>query len=401
MENALDVRGRYQKDYDCPESIFRVVQAPKAGQPLDSRLVPTRKGRVRNQDIFVIGASAGGVEAVISIVRGLPRNLRATVFVVVHVSPMSTGLFAGILNRESAMAACHPKDRARIKKGSIYVAPPDMHMVIEGRAVRVIKGPKLNMHRPAIDPLFWSAARYYGDRVAGIILTGFLDDGAAGLAAVKSAGGVAIVQRPEEALAQSMPAAALKKTRVDYRISLGEMPELILQLSGTKVRSMPVKKSLLNGKNGKNGKSRGAKANGNGRDVSKTKALQENGKRDISPFTCPDCHGTIWEVLDEGGIRFECRVGHSYSPETMAQAHEDDLERALWASLRTLEESLALLTKLAENSERRGSQRAAQAYRQRADERSKYAAAMRKFLTGKSVKMPSPSIGIVSSSKLG
>lgn len=151
-------------------------------------------------DIIVIGASAGGVEALVTLTRSLHRNLQAAVFVVLHIPPQSPSLLPEILSRAGQLKAVQAADDMKIEHGHIYVAPPDHHMLVERGKVRVVHGPKENRHRPAVDPLFRSAALAYGPRVIGVILTGALDDGTAGLLAVKRRGGIAIVQDPDEAL---------------------------------------------------------------------------------------------------------------------------------------------------------------------------------------------------------
>lgn len=155
-------------------------------------------------DILVIGASAGGVEALSTLVRSFPPKFSAAIFVVLHIPAEGRSMLPTIFNRIGHLPACHPEDGASIKHGQIYIAPPDHHLLIEQEHVRVVRGPRENRHRPAIDPLFRSAARAYGPRVIGVVLTGALDDGTAGLLAIKRQGGLAIVQDPRDALYSSM-----------------------------------------------------------------------------------------------------------------------------------------------------------------------------------------------------
>jgi two-component system chemotaxis response regulator CheB len=172
-----------------------------------------------NHDIVVIGASAGGVEAISAIVAELPRELRAAVLVVLHLA-RGRSVFPEILTRAGALPAVHPDDGANLQYGRIYVAPPDHHMVVERDTVRIVHGPTENGVRPAVDPLFRSAARTYGSRVIAIVLTGSLDDGTAGIAAVKEAGGVTVVQDPTEAFAPSMPRSAMQSVPIDHVLPL-------------------------------------------------------------------------------------------------------------------------------------------------------------------------------------
>jgi two-component system chemotaxis response regulator CheB len=185
---------------------------------------------VATHDIIVIGASAGGVEAISTVVSDLPRDLRAAVLVVLHVAK-GRSMLPEILTRAGRLPAVQPNDRDRLEYGRIYVARPDHHLVVGSGTVRVVHGPTENGCRPAIDPLFRSAARVYGPRVVGIVLTGGLNDGTAGLAAVKEAGGIAIVQDPEEAFAPSMPRSARAFVMVDHVLPVREMAVLITELT--------------------------------------------------------------------------------------------------------------------------------------------------------------------------
>src|SRR3954470_2925577 len=184
-----------------------------------------------SHDIIVIGASAGGVETLKALVRGLPAELPAAVFVVLHVAPGGPGYLPQILAKAGPLPASFPEDGEAIANGRIYVAPPDHHLLLEPGRVRVVRGPKENRHRPAADPLFRSAAWAYGPRVIGVVLSGTLDDGAAGLWAIKSCGGVAIVQDPEDALFDEMPASALASVDADHVAPLEELPLILAELA--------------------------------------------------------------------------------------------------------------------------------------------------------------------------
>ena len=181
-------------------------------------------------DIIVIGASAGGIEALIELFSVLPQDLPAAVFVVCHLSPQSEGVLPAALSRNGNLRAVNATDREQIIPGRVYVAPPDHHLLVEPGFVRVTQGPKENRFRPAIDPLFRSAAYAYGPRVIGVVLTGALDDGTAGLWAIKERGGLAIVQDPDDALFPSMPLSALTNVQVDYRVPLSEIAPLLVRL---------------------------------------------------------------------------------------------------------------------------------------------------------------------------
>src|SRR5215207_10858312 len=187
------------------------------------------------RDIVVIGTSAGGVEALRALVGGLPADFPGSVFVVMHTAPDSPGVLAQILERSGPLPAAHASNRERIRPGRVYVAPPDMHLLLEPGVMRLTRGPKENRFRPAIDPLFRSAAAVYGPRVVGIILTGGLDDGTSGLWAVKRLGGVAVVQDPDEAFMPSMPQSALEQVEGDYKLPVAEIPGGLARLASTTV----------------------------------------------------------------------------------------------------------------------------------------------------------------------
>lgn len=322
-------------------------------------------------DIIAIGASAGGVEALRDIAARLPGNLQAAVLVVIHISPESSGLLPAILNRSSLWNAIQPEDGTPIEHGNIYIAPPDHHMVVEpGDRIRIISGPRHNRHRPAIDPLFRSVARFYGPRAIGMILTGFLADGSSGLAMIKNAGGIAIVQDPNDAMVPSMPRRALEQVDPDYCLPLSEIPAILSSIikGGKPEEKIPPAKVA----------------------AMKKEKKKADKPEQPSPFTCPECHGTIWEVRENGEVRFECRVGHSFSPESMAESNDEDLERALWAALRTLEESASLDQRLADLAAERNRSSAFELYSSKAKERKKHAEILRDLLVGGASKRMAP-----------
>ena len=311
------------------------------------------------RDIVVIGASAGGIEAVRQIASQLRQDIPAAVFVVVHLSPDSSGLLPTILNRRSRVPAHQPEDKETIEPGQIYVAAPDRHMMLEAGRVRMSRGPKHNRHRPAIDLLFRTAARNFGERVIGVVLTGFLDDGSSGLLAIKNAGGVAIIQSPEDAEVAFMPRNALQQVEPDYCVPLREIGQLINALTDVEDKVMAAAQADNGDGRGKSGK-----------------------KRSQTSFTCPDCHGSIWQVNENGEIRYECRVGHAYSPSGMAAANDEDLERSLWYALRALEESAVLQEHLAQTAAGSNRQKAEKLFVQKAQERKQHAAVLRELLVG-------------------
>ena len=306
-------------------------------------------------DVVVIGASAGGVEAISRIVADLPRDIRASIFVVLHIS-RGRSLLPEILTRAGRLPATHPTDGEPLQYGRIYVAPPDHHLIVQMGAVRTVHTASENGVRPAVDPLFRSAARAYGSRVVGVILTGALDDGTAGVAAIKEAGGVTIAQDPDEAFSPGMPRSAVGSGMVDHIVPLRDIPLLLAALAE---EDAPV-----------GGRRTGPHLRAMEPDLAELPIAVEGHDRPGKPsvFSCPECHGTLWEVEEGGLLRFRCRVGHVYSPDSMMAAQTDEVDRALWTALRTLEERAALAHKLAERGRMRDHRWVDKAFSQRARE---------------------------------
>ena len=287
--------------------------------------------------IVVIGASAGGIEALRTLVAALPENFPAPVCIVLHTGPQTPGLLDAILTRAGALPASHARNRERLKPGHIYVAPPDCHLLIEPGVARVTKGPRENRFRPAIDPLFRSAAQVYGPGAIGVILTGSLDDGTAGLWTVKQLGGTAIVQHPEEALFPSMPLSAIEHVKVDYVLPLAEIAPLLVKLTAASVEAEPADvPEQLN--------------------VEVKIAMEHNpidaglerlGKP--SAFACPECHGVLLELKEGDRSRFRCHTGHAYSIASLLAAVDDGMEDSLWNAIRAFEEGQLLMTRVAEH----------------------------------------------------
>lgn len=190
---------------------------------------------MEKRNIIVIGASAGGFEAFKKIVQDLPPDLDASIFIVWHMSPDIRGILPEVLNKLNKIDAAHAYDQEPIKPNRIYVAPPDHHLLIEEGRVRVTRGPKENRFRPAVDPLFRSAAYTYGSRVIGVVLSGALDDGTAGLWRIKNNGGIAVVQDPADADVSSMPENALREVHVDYCVPVADLGGLLAKLSSEEV----------------------------------------------------------------------------------------------------------------------------------------------------------------------
>lgn len=309
------------------------------------------------RDVIVIGASTGGVEALTKIVAGLPRDLNAAVFVVLHIGEDAHSHLPTILNRAGALPAAHAVDEEPIRRGRIYVAPPGLQTYIHRGRLSVRRGPRENLHRPAIDALFRTAAHYYGARVVGVILSGALDDGTAGLAAIKKAGGVAIVQDPRDARVPDMPMNALEQTDADSVRSAAEIPAFLRELTGVDgelVDGAPLRQEVP---------LETIEEAETPREAYRSAELGQ-----AAEFTCPDCSGTLYQINDGPRVRFRCRVGHSYSEETIVDAQSVALERALWAALRALEERHALLDKMAGYARKRGHQSVATLFAEKAQQ---------------------------------
>jgi two-component system, chemotaxis family, protein-glutamate methylesterase/glutaminase len=306
-------------------------------------------------DIVVVGAYAGGVEALRTMVSRLPADLPAAVFVVLHVPAIATSVLPAILRRAGDLPADHAVDGAEIERGCIYIAPPDHHLLIQPGFMRVNRGPKENGYRPAIDPMFRTAAATYGSRVVGVILSGVLDDGTAGLAMVKTHGGHALVQDPASALYPMMPTSAIDAAEPDLVAMPEELAEVIAQLAHEAVPATmaPADDPLLDDENF----------------IEIDRAASERPQAGSpSGFVCPDCGGALWELEDTTGLlSFRCRTGHGYSIETLASGQTETVEYALWAALRALEERAAMARRMAGRLRGRGSKSSATRFESQAD----------------------------------
>jgi two-component system chemotaxis response regulator CheB len=307
-----------------------------------------------HHDLVAIGASSGGVEVLIRIIAGLPEDFPAAVFVVLHVRPDAPSQLPAILNRSGRLPAAHAVDNEPVRRGRVYVAPPGMQTYVHHGRISVRRGPHENTYRPAIDPLFRTAAHYYGPRVVGVVLTGALDDGSAGLAMVKQAGGIAIVQDPREASFPDMPANALRATEPDFILKSTEIAPALVGLASNEFQAhlIPHEVALETVEEA----------------ADPAEAFRSDQIGRPSHFVCPDCSGTLYEIDDGRSVRFRCRVGHAYSEDSMLQSVDRSVERALWIALRSLEERSALMIKLADLARRRGYESLAQVYEQKSQQ---------------------------------
>ena len=288
------------------------------------------------RDVIVIGASAGGVEALVRLVRRLPPDLDAVVYVVLHVASSGTSVLSSILDRAGPLPAYAAVDGEPVESGRIVVAPPNRHLLVGRTGVRLGQGPRENGHRPAIDPLFRTAAKAFGPRVIGVILSGALDDGTLGLSAIKEAGGLAVVQDPDDALAPSMPQSALRAVDVDFVVPADGIPGLLAQLvTETVADVLPEPRDQP--------------------DIADTIVVADpNVAPQTGGLTCPECGGPLTPGEPDGVLRFRCRVDHVFSEESLLDAQSRGVETAPWIAIRSLEERAALLRRTSARLRDRG-----------------------------------------------
>jgi two-component system chemotaxis response regulator CheB len=287
-------------------------------------------------DIIVIGGSAGSITALSAVVRELPADLPAAVFIVVHVPSYGISRLPDVLSRAGPLPALHAVDGMPVRSGQIVIAPPDRHMVLRHGLVTLSRGPRENHTRPAIDPLFRSAARAYGPHVIGIVLSGALYDGSLGLMAVQMRGGIAIVQDPREAAVESMPRNALKLVAADYVLPAAEIGSMVVDLVSSPAEAKGVAQMA------------DADERMNGVIADDFAAQAENERVDETTiYTCPDCGGVMWQDGADQHLRFRCHVGHAYAPEIFLSQKAEEFEAALWTSLRLLKEKATLTRQLA------------------------------------------------------
>jgi two-component system chemotaxis response regulator CheB len=293
------------------------------------RSIPVAMAR---PSIIAIGASAGGVEALRFLASALPVTLSAPVLVVLHIGAHRSEL-PDLLNSAGSILAKHAEDGEVICPGQIYIAPPDRHMIVADGRLRLTRGPKENWARPAIDPLFKSAAEAFGPNVAGVILTGRLNDGTAGLFEIKRRGGVAVVQDPREAICSDMPSSAAAHVALDYCIPLSEIPKLLVELvDGKEAKDVAMANPLSQ------------------RNEQKSEATSaEHFDRPLT-ITCPDCGGALRKSETGSIVKFACHIGHTYTAEIMAMAQFEDMEKILRSAVRCLNERAEFCRLMAEDA---------------------------------------------------
>lgn len=323
---------------------------------------------MKGHHIIAIGASSGGLDVLRKLMSQLPADLPAAILVVLHTAPNSPGMLGQILDTASPLPAANAEDGMPIENGRIYVAPPNYHLLVKDGRTRLVRGPRENLSRPAIDPLFRSVAVNYGPHAVGIILSGNLDDGTAGLWAIKQCNGITMVQDPDDALYPDMPFHALQAVQPDYCLALSEMSHKLAEIVYEPAKEwVPVPK-----------------------DIALELKMIEKGIHDVKltedwgapiAVSCPSCGGPLWELKgEEQPARYRCHIGHGYTTRTLLEDQDETIEEALWVALRTLKERSKMLEKLADNETQNGRTRTAETFRENAVTTEKYAEALKKLL---------------------
>lgn len=328
-----------------------------------------------SRDIIVIGASAGGIEAISDLIIQFPEDMQVAVFIVVHISSESPNMLPMIFDRRSSLRCVEAQNDEEIKNGTIYVAPPDFHLILKNNHVGVTRGPKENRARPAIDPLFRSAALNYGPRVIGILLSGMLDDGVSGLNSIKQCGGTVIVQHPDDALFNDMPLHALANVEVDYNIPVSRMGSVIIQLMNDKGNSG----KLTQPGNLKAEVEIAEKGVLDDTRVTENMSAKETGM----VLTCPECNGPLIEINDDKILRFRCITGHQYTVENFLVQQKEAFEAALFAALRILQERANMLERMYKEGNNEG--KTAKDLKRRAEESRKHATAIREIILNRKI----------------
>ena len=281
------------------------------------------------RDLVVIGGSAGALEALKALLAATPSTIESALLVVIHRGPELPGAMPEVLARSSTLPAHYAVDGEPFRYGHVHIAPPDHHLLVSGDQMRVTRGPTEHGLRPAIDPLFRTAAREHGPRTVGVILSGVLDDGVDGLALVKRHDGVAIVQRPDDAAHDDMPEHALAQVAVDHSLPASQIGPLLARLANETVTPL--------GSQGTHDVAEGGDA-----------ALRQGQPPGVlQPYQCPECGGSLWQSQPAGQPYFRCHVGHTFTLRTLLALQDGKLERTMWTALRSLEEHAALRRKLA------------------------------------------------------
>lgn len=317
------------------------------------------------RDIIVIGGSSGATAPLKTILHALPADLPASVFIVLHIPARSLGILTTVTQAASHLPVRQAADGMAIEPGHIYLGVPDRHLIVAGGRIRLGRGPRENMARPAIDPLFRSAAVSYGSRVVGVLLSGLLNDGASGLSAIKRCGGLALVQDPQDAIADEMPLAGLQAVTADLIAPserIGDvLSDLVREPAGPRVPIPPEIQLEV--------------------DIAAGERIDTGVLRrfaDPSAIGCPQCGGVLSQVRGPGPLRFRCQVGHAVTAEVLAAEQENAVDEALRVALRIIEERAELVARMAADGRKAGRRAVAEMYEERAEEYRRYADTIRR-----------------------
>lgn len=326
------------------------------------------------RNIVVIGASTGGIEALGKVLEGLPADFPATVFIVQHTAATSGNHLPGILDRMTDLSVTLAVDAQHFAPGQIYVAPADYHLLIDHKQMYLSRGPRENRTRPAIDPLFRSAALCHDKRSIGVILTGALDDGTAGLVAINKSGGLTVVQDPDTAVMPDMPRFALEQVDVDHCEPVAEIGPLLNRLVREELGDdfqFPLDPS--------HGYELQCEIDILRRQSGTIDDIESFGE--LEPASCPECGGPLWRM--HGKVpRYRCHTGHAFSARHLIAGLEVAEEEAFWAALRVLEERIRLLRRLAKKGVYDGSSALENSYTAHAEEAERHARILREMLIG-------------------
>jgi two-component system chemotaxis response regulator CheB len=287
--------------------------------------------------VVTIGASAGGVETLRELVSRLPKDLPVAILIVLHLPSTAKSQLPEILARSGPLPVSAAVHGAQLLPGTIVVGPPDYHLLVDGRSINLDRGPRVNGHRPAIDPLFRSAASWYGPRAMGVLLSGMLDDGASGLLRLSRVGAMTVAQDPQEAPFPDLPSSAIDLGAAREVLRVDEIADLIA--AQAKASDLTLEEVLA-----------------------RQRPADPTADATLSPFTCPNCHGTLWEIDDSGETQFRCRIGHTYSIESLVQESTAALDDAMWAAYRALLEQADLCRRMSRRMRSRGTHRVADRY---------------------------------------
>lgn len=308
-----------------------------------------------NRDIIVIGGSAGATAPLQEILGRLPADLPAAVLIVLHIPARGIGILSTVAAAAGKLPVRQAENGMSIENGHVYLPAPDHHLLVVNNRIMLGRGPRENMVRPAIDPLFRSAALHYGPRVIGVVLSGFLSDGAAGLTAIKRCGGMALVQDPSEAVADEMPVRALEATTVDLCVPSGRLGDVLSDMVREQAGvALPIPPEIQLEVEIAAGERIGSDT--------------LMGIADPAALTCPSCGGVLSKLRPGRPLRFRCQVGHAYTADALAKEQEGRVDEALRVALRILEERAELVQRMAEDARSSGRRAVSEMYEGRATE---------------------------------